>query len=184
MKHALLFSLFVYSLIHTLSASAQNYGTFVGLSVGQTRVNLEQPLENDRDSLGAVGSGVTIGHVFDSNIVTRLNVSAAFNFSLFGTFDRVDLSHLDASIGYQKKWDRFSLTPKIGFTRYYYKAEEGIFLNPGEEDRAEEDGSTFFWGLSAGYALSSRFTMALVHKNVNTDFGDYQLNHIDFLVNF
>ena len=80
--------------------SAQDYGTFVSFNIGRTQLDLTENFEGESDTIISPGAGLSVGYLFDSNIITQLGVSFSENSSLLGAFDRFSLVHLDVLAGY------------------------------------------------------------------------------------
>lgn len=170
-------------LAFSMYTSAQDYGTFVSFNIGRTQLDLTENFEGESDTIISPGAGLSVGYLFDSNIITQLGVSFSENSSLLGAFDRFSLVHLDVLAGYQLQQEKIRFTPKIGYASWALNAKEGQLFNSGSEDSKEQEGNDFFWAASLGYSFSDRFELSLSHKNVNTNFGGYNLSHIEFLLN-
>ena len=180
MRHILLTYLFVFS----MCSSAQNFGVFTGINIGQTMLDLNENFEGEPESLGALGVGLSVGYMSDFQFITQLGATSLKNFSLFGAADRYDLRHIDILVGYQARWKKLSFTPKIGYANWELNSKEGQFLNPGREEERKQSGNDFLWGASLDYLVNNKFALSLSYKNIDTDFVDYDLSHIEFLFNF
>lgn len=175
--------LLTYLLAFSLHSSAQDYGAFYGMSVVETKIDLTENFEGQPESLDALGVGLSVGYLFDFKVITQLGVTVSENLSLFGAVDRYNLKHVDILVGYQARWKKLSFTPKIGYAEWKLNSKEGQLFNPGKEDVKIQSGNDFLWAISLDYSFNNRFALSLSHKNINTDFGGYDLSYIEFLLN-
>ncbi len=168
------------------SALAEKSGPFASVNLSHAVVPLpSQPFEPFRrkdstENLMGIGGG--IGYSFNSQFIVHLEINAVEN-SFLGTFDGYRLTHVDLSFGYLFRWKKMHFTPKVGRADWRLSAKEGMFLNPGiEESRAVSDNDPV-WGFSIGYR-KTQSELVLSYKNVNTDFGGYDLSSIGLLIKF
>jgi hypothetical protein len=180
------FILSIALIVISASAFAEKSGPFASANFSHAVVQLPsqrfEPFRRKDNTEKLMGIGGGIGYLFDSRFIAHLEVDIVES-GIFGTFDGYRLTHIDLSFGYRFRWKKMHFTPKVGHADWRLRAKEGMFLNPGiEESRAVSD-NDLVWGFSIGYS-KTQSELILSYKNIDTDFGSYDLSNIGILIRF
>jgi len=167
---ALLSLLFVH-----LSSYAGDFYVTPGIGRGDVKVKSEYSFSGRKQSNNDFGFGASVGYEFDSNLLVESNFYRSETDSIFSAFDSYRFSQTRFLLGYAFDVNPyFRIIPKIGYSSWDLDGEEGIFLNPGDEERSNVDGNTSFAQVDFEFPIKDWFSINASYTNTNFDFGKAQ----------
>lgn len=163
--------LFFLMILHLPSYAGDFYLT-PGIGRGEIEIKSGFAFENRESSHNDFGLGGTVGYEFESNFLVEGDFYRSETDSIFELFDSFRLSQTRVLVGYAfDVVPRFRIIPKVGYSSWTLKGEEGIFLNPGDELRSSIDGDTTFVQLDFEFPIKDWFSINTSYINNNFDFG-------------
>jgi len=177
-------TLFIIAMMSSMMVCAELplfYGS-AQFGVSRIKVSGGYTFNDYNDSSGATEFGWNLGSRFSNNIILEVSYIESDGHSFAGAGDSYDLKQKHVLIGYSfRLGSGLRVTPKVGTTEWRIKGREGVFLNPGEEDESDNNGSDVVYAIELNNeAFTKKFFRVLPAYSVglhcswtNTDFGDY-----------
>ena len=167
------------------AVNAGDYMLMPNIGKGQLKVDRRYLISDTYDNNISVYSlGLLFGYRFDSNVIiagsTSVSSGEFFNFT-----DRYELKERGVLAGYAIDiGNKFRLIPMLGYSRWRFDTEEGIFLNPGPEAEARFHGSDMYGKLNLEWVISSVFQLNFAYQSGDYDIGHVDTSHIGFKFEF
>jgi hypothetical protein len=162
----------------TLSSYAGDFYVTPGIGRGEIKVKPEYSFSGQKQTNNNFGLGAAVGYEFDSNVLVESHFYRSETDSIFSAFDSYRFSQTRFLIGYAFDVNlKFRIIPKIGYSQWDLDGEEGMFLNPGDEERSSIDGNTSFAQIDFEFPIRDWFSINTSYTNTNFDFGKVQTIH-------
>jgi hypothetical protein len=185
-SHRLLMSV-LFAILLGCFASKLHAGNFLldfQMGSGDIKIDAGKGLSIRTTGFDTVGGSVYGGYRFDNNIFTRIGVGYQRSEDIFGIADSAKLTTYEALIGYSFNLENFFIRPQVGAAHWRLKLKEGIFLNPGDEERVEDSGEDYILLLDLGYAFTDRLGMRLSYKTIDSEIGRYSSSTVGLNLRF
>lgn len=112
------------------------------------------------------------GYQWSNNAVIEYNPTANCSTDSFFWGDSYCFGEAKLLVGYAVQLsESVWLVPMVGVSRWEFEAEEGVFLNPGEEAVKEFDGTDETFKVDLDFRGSGNFSFNVNYSHTSFDYG-------------
>jgi hypothetical protein len=170
--------------IFSVNSYAGNFLLDVQIGSGDIKIDASEGGSIRTRSFDTVGGSIYGGYMFDNNIFTKVGFGRQSSDDIFGISDSATVKTYEALVGYAFDFDRFFLRPQVGVAHWRLEFKEGIFFNPGDEERINKSGDELVLLVDAGYTFTERLGLRLSHKIIRSDVGRYSASTVGLNIRF
>ncbi len=167
------------SLILPLPSYAdEGFYLLAGIGESTAKVKSKYLVNSGDDSFENLDFQLSLGYQFSNNVLIELTSISHNSFLDIGFSDSASVYENMVLLGYRFDInEKFSVTPRIGYSSWEVKSSEGVLFNPGPEATTSKKGSDLTYMLSVSYNI-----LFMTVQSAEYDFGS--LNSILIGVEF
>jgi hypothetical protein len=173
MRNRLLALLFLSTLPYAAQAAEAEWQITPRALLGDADVKREYTgVNGSRTDADLYGVGCGVGYLMPFGMVVEIGADFGAEFDLFNALDNYSLDQQFVAVGYQfELGEGWRFVPKFGRARWRLQSEEGVFLNPGPEDKDVLEGYDYYWEASVSRRISRVVALGVDYKQADYRFG-------------